>query len=494
MAEVELKFDLPPEAHAAFRRLAPIAAAAARTTRLHALYFDTPELELRARGMSLRLRRSGRRWVQTLKAGASGAGGLHAREEWEFDRPRPALDLVLFAATPLGDLPHLAQRLGEIFHVDMRRTTWEIEVSPGNRVEVALDHGKVSRAEQTEPVAEVEIESVAGDPLAVFELAAQLVDHAPLRPSAVTKAQRGYRLARGEASAPVNASRIELSAGQSPGEAARTMVAAALGQLQANEPGVLAARDPEYLHQFRVALRRLRSALRVFRTRIEPEFEAQVRVELRWIAQQTSPARDWDVLANQTLPAILKAHGNLRAARSMRSRVAVRRKAARARLRESLLSPRYARLMLELARWLATAAPEAPGAAEPLAGFAARVVAKGHKRLVAGARQLSALAPAERHQLRLEAKRLRYALEGFEALLRRRRFAAYREALSEIQDDLGRANDAAVAMRLLDEIALPPDLGEFMRGWLAAETHSSIGPLERHEQRLAAAQPPRARD
>lgn len=493
MAEVELKFDLPPEAHAAFRRLAPIAAAKARTTRLHALYFDTPELELRAHGMSLRLRRSGRRWVQTLKAGASGAGGLHTREEWEFDRPRPALDLALFAATPLGDLPHLDQRLGEIFHVDMRRTTWEIEVSPGNRVEVALDRGQVSRARQSDPVAEVEIESVAGDPLAVFELAAQLVDHAPLRPSAVTKAQRGYQLARDEAAAPIKASRVELFTAQSPGEAARTMVAAALGQLQANEPGVLAARDPEYLHQFRVALRRLRSALRVFRKRVEPEFETRVRMELRWIAQQTSPARDWDVLATQTLPAILKAHGNLRVARSMRSRVAIRRAAARAQLRESILSPRYARLMLDLARWLATAAPEAPGAALPLPAFAARVVAKGHKRLVSGARQLSALAPAERHQLRLEAKRLRYALEGFETLLRRRRFATYREELSEIQDDLGRANDSAVAARLLGEIALPPDLGEFMRGWLAAETYSGIGPLERHEQRLAAARPPRAR-
>ncbi len=492
MAEVELKFELAPEAHAAFRRLAPIAAAKARTSRLHAIYFDTPEHELRAHGMGLRLRSNGRRWVQTLKAGRSGAGGLHAREEWEVDRPQPTLDLTLLAATPLGDVPGLAGRLGEIFQVDMRRTTWQIEVSAGNVVEVALDHGAVSRAAQTDPVAEVEIESVAGDPWAVFELAEQLVDHAPLRPSAVTKSERGYRFARGEAAAPVKASPVELVAGQTPGDAARALVGAALGQLQANERGILAGRDPEYLHQFRVALRRMRSALRVFRKLIEPGFESHARVELRWIAQQTSAARDWDVLATQTLPAILAAHGDLHAARSMRSRVAARRKAARASLREALGSPRYARLVLWLARWLATP-PEASAPAEPLPEFAVRVVAKGHKRLVAGARQLSALAPAERHQLRLEAKRLRYALEGFEALLRRGRFATYREELSEIQDDLGRANDAAVATRLVGEMGPPAALGDFMRGWLAAEAHSSLGPLERHEQRLAAARPPRAR-
>lgn len=168
MAEVELKFELAPGAHAAFRRLAPMAEAKARNSRLLALYFDTPDFELRARRMALRLRRSGRHWVQTLKAGHSGAGGLHAREEWEFARPQPSLDLALLVASPLGNEPGLEERLGEVFQVDLRRTTWEIEISPGNRVEVALDRGEVSRSGEREPVAEVEIESLTGDPLAVL--------------------------------------------------------------------------------------------------------------------------------------------------------------------------------------------------------------------------------------------------------------------------------------------------------------------------------------
>lgn len=494
MAEVELKFELAPGAHAAFRRLAPMAEAKARNSRLLALYFDTPDFELRARRMALRLRRSGRHWVQTLKAGHSGAGGLHAREEWEFARPQPSLDLALLAASPLGNEPGLEERLGEVFQVDLRRTTWEIEVSPGNRVEVALDRGEVSRSGESESVAEVEIESLTGDPLAVFELAGQLVDHAPLRPSAVTKAQRGYRLARGEAPGSVKAEPVALDAAQSPGQAVRVVLAAALEQLQANEPGVLEDGDPEYLHQYRVALRRLRSALRVFRKVIEPEFESHARTELRWIAQATGPSRDWDVLATQTLPPILRACGDVHAARSLRSRVGFRRKAARAGLREAIGSPRYARLVLWLARWLATPPAQSLGAAELLPEFAARVVGKGHKRLVTGARQLSALAPAERHRLRLEAKRLRYALEGFQSLLRRKRFAAYREVLSEIQDDLGRANDAAVATRLLGELDLPAPIANFIGGWLAAEAHSSIALLERHEARLAAARPPQRRD
>ena len=265
MAEIELKFELAPRAHAAFRRLPALAGTRPRTTQLQATYFDTPDFELRGREMALRLRRVGRRWIQTLKAGRSGAGGLHAREEWEVDRPGPTLDLAVLAGTPLDSHGDLAGRLAEVFTVAMRRTTWEIEVSPGNHVEVALDSGEVRRGERTEPVSEVEIESLSGDPLAVFELAERLLEPAGMRASSVTKAQRGYRLARGEAPAPEKAQPAALDAAMSTGEAARAVARAALEQLQANEPGLLLAEDPEFLHQFRVALRRLRSALRVFR-------------------------------------------------------------------------------------------------------------------------------------------------------------------------------------------------------------------------------------
>ena len=490
MSEVELKFELPPEAHAAFRRLAPLAEGEARTERLHAMYFDTPDFELRKRAMALRLRRERRRWVQCLKAGTSGAGGLHAREEWEFDRQQPSIDVSLLAKTPFAHEPELG-RLDEIFQVDVRRTTWELEVSPGNRVEVALDRGEVSRAGEHSPISEVEIESVAGDPMAVFDLADQLMDVAPLHPSAITKAQRGYRLASGESATPAKARPVELDPAWTPGAAARAVVSAALEQLQANEAGVIESADPEYLHQFRVALRRLRSALRVFRKALEPGFVEVANRELKWVATLTGPARDWDVLATHTLPAILSAWGESRSARSVRARVASRRRSARDALREALGSPRYARLVLAIARWLATPSTEPAQHAAALGEFATSVVTKRHRKLLAGARRLSALPPAERHQLRLEAKRLRYALDGFETLFRRGRLGAYRELLAEIQDDLGRANDAAVATRLLADLKPPGGLAQFARGWLGAETHSSVQLLGRHAARLAEARLPR---
>ena len=209
MAEVELKFEVPPDATAAIRAHPELASVQPVEQHLLALYFDTPEALLAGNEMALRLRRSGHRWVQGLKAGRSGAGGLHHREEWEFPQPGPTLDLALFAATPLAALPdqeRLHERLAEIFRVDMRRTTWEVEVAPGQRVEVALDHGEVRRDDAAEPVSEVEIESLEGEPLAVFDMAQRLIDSLPMRPSTVTKARRGYRLLRGETARPVKAS------------------------------------------------------------------------------------------------------------------------------------------------------------------------------------------------------------------------------------------------------------------------------------------------
>ena len=491
MREVELKFELAPEAHAAFRKLPDLAHATARTSRLHALYFDTPDFALGRRQMALRLRRSGKRWTQTLKAGRSGTAGLHARDEWEYDRPGPALDLTLFEGTPFAEEPALAGGLDEIFQVDVRRTSWEIEVSPGNRVEVALDRGEVRRGEDHERVSEVEIESLAGDPMAVFELADRLVEPARLRPSAITKAQRGYRLARGEAPSPQKARAVALDPGMAPAQAARALAGAALEQVQANEAGVLAREDPEYLHQLRVGLRRLRSALKVFRASIS--LPGETGEELRWISGLTAPARDWDVLATATLPSMLAAFGDERTARSVRARVGVRRKAAHGALCEALDSARYARLMLALARWLAEPAPVPDASEGTLAAFAAKAVGKRHRRLVADAGRLSALTTAERHALRLDAKRLRYALDGMASLFRAKRVAAHLAALGEIQDDLGRANDAAVAERLLSELSPPAGFAQFARGWFAAEAHASAASLGRHAPRLASVRKLKAR-
>jgi triphosphatase len=489
MTEVELKFELPPEAHDAFRRHPALKGARVRREPLTALYFDTARGELAAEHMALRLRRSGKRWKQTLKAGRSGTGGLHARSEWEFARPGPALDLALFKDTPLVDLPDAAalhERLIEIFRVEVERTTWEVSLGPGVRVEVALDVGAVRQGTASEPVSEVEIESLEGEPLAVFDFADRVIDAAPMRPSAVTKAHRGYRLLRGEARTPVKAGPVPLAADMTSAQAARATLGAALEQLQANEEGVMGSDDPEFVHQLRVALRRIRAGLRAYRKALAPGLEAQVRDELRWITQEAGHARDLDVLAEQTLPVILAVHDRP-APETFLAGLREARGAARQALRAALQSSRYARLMLAFARWLAQAEGRAPPPDVALPEFAARAIRKRHRGLVDAAQGIDHRDAPGRHRVRIIAKRLRYGVEGFAALFPARKVDAYVKALSNLQDALGRANDAAVAGRLLHELDAPQPFASFAQGWLASETHASNARLPQLVQRVGSA-------
>ncbi len=355
MREVELKFAIDAAARGRLAACAALAGVKPRRHPMTSLYLDTPAGEIVAHGMALRLRRAGGRWIPTLKGGRSGTGGLHARDEWEFPRADPVIDLSRFSDTPLARIPgaaRLHRRLVPVFEVDVVRTAW-IVAPPGAKLEVALDLGEVRAAGGREAISEVEIESLEGDAGAAFDLALRILDEVPMRPSAVTKAERGYRLARGAARAAVHARPVILDASMTPSAAARALVGAALEQLQANEEGVLDTDDAEFVHQARVALRRLRSMLRIFRAVIGRERSRAWRGALGELAAALGAARDWDVFALQTLPALSAECARATLPRRLAARAEERRRTARTAARGALATPRHARTVLDIARWIA---------------------------------------------------------------------------------------------------------------------------------------------
>jgi triphosphatase len=469
--ESELKLRLAPADHAALRASAALASASPRRRRLQGFYFDTPECALVAQGMVLRLRRDGRRWVQGLKAANVASGGLHVREEWEYPCREPVLDLARFSHTPLAGVEHvedLHERLEPAFRVDVERTTWLLTPAPGLTLEVALDSGVVEGRGRTEPVSELEIECVEGEADAAFELALRLLDDAPLHPSTVTKAERGYRLFRRERPAPVKARPLHLERTLSPAAVARRVVAAGLEQLQANEEGVLHDSNPEFVHQARIALRRMRSALRMFREFAGLERARTWHDALGDVARALGAARDWDVFATETFPQLAAIHGDRDVARALARRASAQRRASRAMARAALDSAAFARVVIELARWIAQDEPQGAEPAEAIAEFAARTLRKRHKRLLRDAANLASLSLSERHRLRIDAKRLRYGTDSLASLFKSRRVDKYRDALSSLQDALGQSNDAATATGLLRRLDPPAEFAAFARGWLAA--------------------------
>jgi len=443
--EVELKLevaagDLEALAHAPLLRSAP----APRRERLQATYFDTPGHLLRRSGMALRVRREGERWVQCLKAGHSGEAGLHSRDEWESPRPDASLDLDLLAGTPLapvledGNPDHV---LRAVFTVDMERTTWAVALSEQDRVEVVADQGEVRHGRQRSPVCEVEIESVTGDPMAVFAAAEALLGVVPLRASSITKAQRGYALALRDKPRPAKAAAVPLLREDRVDVAARRVVGAALAQLQAN--ATQAAHGGEWLHQFRVGLRRLRSALRIFRDCFGRHLRRDMRADCRWLSRITGEARDLDVFIEAMLAP--SDRGSALERRAKHARAAARRTVAIA-----LASERYTRFVLRFARWLAT--QDETGDSDLLATAAAALDRK-YERAMHGLGHLEQLDAAGRHRVRIRLKRLRYACEMLGTLYGREMVAPYAGAVAQLQDDLGVEADAMAALRLLERLA-----------------------------------------
>ena len=477
--EIELKLALPPQQVEAFlkrmarRRSEPVRQA------LHTRYYDTPDFALSAQGVALRVRRAGRRWLQTLKTEGVRQGGLSQRIEFEMPVKSGEPDWTRFPPEALAYVPEvLRDRMVPVFETRFHRIAWLIAGKGRAQIEVALDVGEVIAGERSQPICEIELELKSGQPDALFALALEWAAAFDCLPFDISKAERGVRLAHGVADAPVKSVALALDGGMNVEDGFAVIVQACLAQFQANLPGVLSSDDIEYVHQARVALRRLRAALRLMRTVCA--LPDDLMDGLRTLVGVLGPARDWDVLCAEILPAIAPHCPDADAWQRGVQALARRRSEVRAGVREALMQARPGAWLLALQRWLLQrgwrAVPEKQRFAQlsPLDAWARRALQDGHRPIVRGARNFGTLEPLQRHALRIAIKRQRYAAEFFQTLFSGRRQARYLTVLREAQDSLGRTNDAHVAWGLLT--AAPVDagaMGHFVLGWLAANLASA---------------------
>ncbi|AYG95062.1 CHAD domain-containing protein [Brevundimonas naejangsanensis] len=445
--EIELKFRLGPGAAA---RLAvhPALAGEESVQDLRSVYFDTPDQALRRAGWGLRVRATGRGFVQTLK-GQTG-GDVLRRAEWETPVSSEALDMTALKATPVAARLKGRRDLSPRFASTVRRRARLIAFE-GAVIEAAYDEGDLSAGDRAEPLRELELELKDGPPEALFALARRLSADVALVPLFESKAERGWRLAEGAERAPRFAVADPLPRALTTEEALRRTALVALGQVSANAELLRRVRRPEALHQMRVGLRRLRAALSVFASLLGEDAEPVV-AELRWLAHETDAARDLDVFIRDVFhPAALATPDPGLAPLGLRLLAA--RSGAYRRAMTAINSPRYAALMLETLAWIETGPwrtdPDPVRTwrrARPVAAFAGEALERLNRRVRRGGRRLDRLDAAGRHRLRIRVKRLRYAAEFFAGLFdhprRERRFL---KALETTQDAFGALNDLAVA-------------------------------------------------
>ncbi|NWG30308.1 MAG: CHAD domain-containing protein [Rhodocyclaceae bacterium] len=464
--EIELKLALPESAQRAFLRQ-PLLRQAVRkeTHRLTNLYYDTPGLDLRQHGIALRLRAQGKFWLQTVKCAGDRAGGLSARPEWETPYGGH------FDFSPIDDpevrawleRPKIATRLSPVFETNFQRMAWTFELPRATRVELALDRGWISAAGQREPVSEVELELIEGDAGELFALALALAARVPLVPAPLSKADRGYALFLQTPPAPVRAASPDLSAEMMPLAAFRAIALACLDQLQRNHRTALTSEDPEYIHQMRVALRRLRAALRLFRPLLPADFEERSLPLVRELMAPLGKARDVDVLLAEIANPVLAALPDEPRLAALIGVITERRHEARQQALHLLTTPRYGVIVLQLlalthglsaveAKRAAVGTPDATGQAS-LPDFARKRLRRLRKKALALAREVDAARPETLHALRIAIKRLRYALEFFSPLAERKPTRRLLGHLAELQEVLGQINDLANAGALLMESA-----------------------------------------
>jgi len=507
-AEIELKLTLSPEAARALAREPLLAAATVKgphTQRYYGVYYDTPEHTLAQSKVALRVRKQGRRWVQTVKEEGRVEGGLHDRPEYEAPAPDGHLNLLALATTPVAALfasPEVATRLAPLFITDVRRTLRLLKTERAE-IEFALDRGEVRARERAEPICELELELKSGAIEDVYALALALQDKVRLRIENRSKAERGHVLAGTVSAAPARASAPEIVANQPISAAFQTIAFSCLAHAQANERGILAAdADPEYVHQMRVGLRRLRSVFSVFGS-VLPRPACQPAIdEIRWIAGSLGPARDWDVLATETLPPIADAFPAHEGLARLAQAVTELRAEGNRGAQQAVASERYERLLLRLGAWLAcekwrTVMPEdaLPILAEPLQTFAERVLQRRHRRVKRRGRDHASFSPEERHRLRIAVKKLRYCAEFFGPIFEPDAVRTYARGLAGLQTVLGVLNDAAVTGRLLQELAArhpDPSYAEasgIVSGWTRQFMLERLGHLNEVWKRFEDAKP-----
>ena len=513
--EIELKLLLAPQ-DAPRLRAHPLLAQSAQgplVLQMHDIYVDTPDLQLCRQQAGLRVRQVDGRWVQTLKAGGTVSGGLHSRHEWEGEVPGPqpdlaALDAAIGRKQPIRALLRqdaIRDALRPVFTTRIERTVWQLRTPQGDEIECVLDQGVIERGADgadgangvvhSVAVSEIELELKQGQAASLFDVALALLQDVPLQLGHMSKAERGYRLVAQQPLRAVKAQPLALDAAMSVEQAFLAIAGNCLEQVSGNQDGVAGGADVESVHQMRVGLRRLRSALGMFKSLLA--LPDALKSELDWLGGALGEARDWDVLAGNTLAQL---DGEAQADAAALTQAAH----AQARLKhvqaaQAVTSARCTACMLGLQRWLQARAwrdscsmRQVRRLDAPVCPFARATLRKDLRRLLKRGKDLPRLAPPARHRVRIAAKKARYATEFFASLYDAGQVRHYVKRLSVLQDELGWRNDIEVADGLLRALAeMQPDLlpqAAYVRGFLAAQLQGGAGKvLARPWRRFAAA-------
>ena len=470
MTEFELKFEIPP-AHLKSVAVAVLEGKATRQ-RLQASYFDTPDGVLAAHGVVVRLRKEGRRWLQTAKG--STADVLERLEHNVTVAPQgagvvPAMDLSRHRGTPIGKAIGKALGLkGDdnypslelLYGTDVQRISRQL-AHGSSVVEIALDQGRVFANGHSQSICELEVELKQGLPVDAVNLARQWSAAHGLWISTIAKSMKGQRLRQ---AVPFGQATSAVAPKYAPQVTVHDMLSAVvqtcLGQILPNASELASGSNhPDHVHQLRVGIRRVRTALRELAgltDAIDPAWEVGLVNAFRALGAH----RDQSHLALVLQPQLLAAGGPKIDFKDGQDKPPD--------AGETVRAPDFQAALLGLLGFIqreAIGVPSTPGALKK--AVAARLD-KLHKRALRDGKKFLALSEADQHGVRKRLKRLRYLIELSAPLFgadKRKRMAA---ALKPVQESLGLYNDELMALHAWRAMTPDEPNAWFGIGWLTA--------------------------
>lgn len=472
MNEFELKFEIPPER---FKKV-EAAMLGPQAVRLHlqARYFDTPEGALAQAGIVVRLRKEGERWVQTAKGPTAD---VLERLEHNANLPlgrgnkAPMLDLSRHRGTPIGKLIDKSLGLKSTqgypsldlhYCTDVQRIIRRM-MSGNSVVEVTLDQGRIFYKTQSQAVCEFEVELKEGLPLDALKLARQWRQAHGLWISTISKSMKGQRLctdvAADGARLPKLPTSLEFNRHVNCQDMMKSVVMACLNQILPNMSELAwGSKSPEHIHQLRVGIRRLRTALRDLgdlTDAIDPTWEA----ELARIFRVLGTHRDNDQLARVLQPQWLLAGGPMLEFDSADP--------AMAALASTLIAPEMQETMLGLLAFVHGDGPRAFEKPGVLKKAISSRLSRLHRQVLRDGQKFADLDSAQRHRVRKRFKRLRYLMEFTAPLFSSCKARLMIEATRPVQDALGLYNDEIKALQTMNGLATIDPKAWFGLGWLA---------------------------
>lgn len=478
---IALELAVAPEAAAALFRhpgLASRRLGQARGAEATVVFHDTAEGALAGEGLALAVEPRGRGAVQRLERSLPGKDaraepGRAASVLAETRLPRPGPDPgvlagLIPAAAGQAPLPAVAAASG-------RRLTLRL----AGGMSATLFSGQLRAVAAERGVARLTL-AVPEEALAeALDLLRALAADRPVTVPATSLAEEARAVALGVPARPLWRGPPDLTGAETVEDGACRAIGQLALALLAAAPIAAEGSNPEGVHQARVAIRRLRTALTLFRPAIGCAAVTELKDRLGALARALGPARDWDVFIAGALGEIVAAFpGEAAIARLARAAEAARA-AAYAEVRATLAAPSFRLLTLDLAATLASPPWRAGEDAEaallrdtPLEDFAAAALGRRSKRLMRAGEGFAQLDIPALHALRIQAKRMRYAGELFGGLYGAKRQRRFQKAVGAVQDALGHLNDTAVAAGLMHMLAKREPgrawAAGVVQGWVAA--------------------------